>query len=165
MYLKIIFSCLFYFLSHTQTEKINIEGNWYHYKIFKNNISTDMEYVEMFFHDNKYEIYRQVLYPTRRYFYKKDTLHSVTIADDTLLLGIPVLLNKNTLKIVTREDDKYIVLKRVIDTNTLEDFVNQKIDEGIYYTSYLKREEYWKKYGVLPENGDFDNPPKNQKCY
>ena len=163
MYLKIIISCLIYLLSHTQTEKINIEGNWYHYKIFNNNISIDMEYVEMFFHNNKYEIYREVLYPTRKYFYKQDTLHYVTIADDTLLLGIPVLLNKNTLKIATKEDDKFIVLKRVIDDNNLEDFVNQKIDESIYYTSFLKRENYWKKYGKLPENGDFDNPPECKK--
>jgi hypothetical protein len=72
------------------------------------------------------------------------------------------LLNSNTLKIVFEEPD-YIILKRVIDSNKLGDFVKQKIDEKTYYPSYLKRKNYWEKYGMLPENGDFENPPKMNK--
>lgn len=140
-------------------EKSDIIGNWYNYE---NTIESDINYTESFLGLHTYNIYQEVLFPDYGLFFKKDTLYSIGILNDTVVLGKPVFLDKLTLKITTRKTDKYIVLKRVIDTNTLEDFINQKIDEKTYYPSYLKRKKYWEQYGELPEDGDFDNLPKQK---
>ena len=82
---------------------------------------------------------------------------------DSVYFGNINFLNKKTLKITYENSKHYFLLKRIIDTNTLEDFVNQKINEKTYYPSYLKRKEYWEKYGKLPENGDYENPPNYKR--
>lgn len=139
--------------------KSNIIGNWYNYENTVKTKETVM-YTETLFSFNKYYFYQNILSLPSEYFVKEDRMYLVgELIKDTLIIEKPIFLDKNTLKIAVKKPE-YIILKRVIDINTLEDFVNQKIDEKTYYPSFLKRKEYWEKYGKLPENGDFNNPPK-----
>ena len=163
MFRKIIFLiiCFIFFANYGShsLSKNNIYGNWYPF--INTRINPDeMNYVEQYFNHNEFYFYHPILSMPYRYFIKKNKMYWLgLLKKDTVIIEKPVFLDKNTLKMFVKKPD-YIILKRVIDTNTLDDFVNHRIDEKTYYPSYLKRKEYWEKYGMLPEDGDFENPPK-----
>jgi hypothetical protein len=137
-------------------------GNWYIYKDTSVK-ETDKVYKEHYLSEKSINTYSTILIMPYSYFVRENKMYILSLSkEDTIFIEKPKLLNSNTLKIVFEEPD-YIILKRVIDSNKLGDFVKQKIDKKTYYPSYLKRKNYWEKYGMLPENGDFENPPKMNK--
>lgn len=143
----------------TKQEKHIIVGNWYNFNDTTKH--SGINYTETFFSSKEFSLYEDVLIPPYEYYLKGNDIFQLNMSkSDTSHVGKLKFLNKNTLKIIPRKLNGHIILKRVIDSNTLEDFVTQKIDEKTYYPSYLIRKSYWEKYGLLPENGDFENPPK-----
>ena len=162
MYQKVIILILCFFVinnEENELKKSDIIGSWYPYIDTRIEVE-EMTYREQYFNDNEFYFYQPILSMPYHYFINESKMYWLGLSKkDTLIIEKPVLIDKNTLKIVVKKPE-YIILKRVIDINTLEDFVNQKIDEKTYYPSFLKREEYWKKYGVLPEDGNFESPPK-----
>lgn len=157
-YVFFLFAILFGNQSKHYVEK-SFEGSWYIYED-TSVIEVDRVYKEYYFSKKNINIYSKILIMPYSYFINDDKMFILSLSeDDTIFIEKPKLLNENILKLVLKEPD-YIMLKRIIDSNTLEDFVTQKIDEKTYYPSYLIRKSYWEKYGVLPENGDFENPPK-----
>lgn len=165
MYKKFILLllCLVVLLSYNAVEKQKEQilfGNWYPYRDSGIKLE-DMVYKEQYFSTNEYSFYEEILSMPYEYYVKGRKVYYVNLyGKDSVCLGSIDFLNKNMLKIEYENSKRYFILRRVIDSNTLEDFVTQKIDEKTYYPSYLKRENYWKKYGVLPENGDFNTPPQ-----
>lgn len=162
---RVVIEALFYLIfllscQPAEQEEQVLVGNWYPYKDTSIKLE-DMTYKEQYINRGDYYFYQTILSTPYKYFIKKKKLCFVYFyGKDSICLGNISFLNKNTLKVRYENSKHYFFLKRVIDSNTLEDFVTQKIDEGVYYDSFLKRETYWKKYGVLPEDGDFENSPK-----
>lgn len=152
---KFNLSVLFILISfnyHTEQNQIIISGNWYN---FIEKPSENYFYVETFISEDYFQYYTDfgTLMPRTSYYLKNDVLFKNNKE------GKIVFLDDDTFQIIN--NDETITLKRIFDTITLENYINNDVSKNIYWEAFTRRRLYWEKHGMLPENNIYSIEKNN----